>query len=107
MPAPPSWPESSAAATAPLSTIGPRADAEARTFPVDVAFSPGDLRVGVGMLARVRVPLNGEAEAVIVPKDALVAQGDGRVVYVIGDGDSVVCMGIGSGLNAGVIELRW
>ena len=29
------------------------------------------------------------------------------VADTLSPGDSVLCMGIGSGLNAGVIELRW
>jgi 3-oxoacyl-[acyl-carrier-protein] synthase-3 len=30
-----------------------------------------------------------------------------HVQDTLSEGDSVLCMGIGSGLNAGVIELRW
>lgn len=77
-----------------ISAVIPRADEQARTFPVKVRIPAQAGRIGVGMLAEVRldgVSSSGGAArtATIVPKDAIVSQGSEKLVYVM-DGDNTV-----------------
>lgn len=72
-----------------IRAVVPRADPRARTFPVKIAIANPDGRIAVGMLAQVYLPVGQPVEAVIVPKDAVVAEGDQRIVYRIG-GDSTL-----------------
>jgi RND family efflux transporter MFP subunit len=67
----------------------PRADDKARTFPVKLKLGGADPRIGVGMLARVDLPVGQAARAVLVPKDALVRQGPAQIVYVINGDDTI------------------
>jgi RND family efflux transporter MFP subunit len=68
-----------------IGAVVPRADPEARTFPVKVRFSNPEHRIGVGMLAQVELPVGEERAAVVVPKDAVVRRGEQSVVYRIDD----------------------
>jgi RND family efflux transporter MFP subunit len=65
----------------------PSADEQARTFPVKVEIANEGGRIGVGMLARTRVPVGEPQPATAVPKDAVVSQGSQRMVFVI-DGEN-------------------
>jgi RND family efflux transporter MFP subunit len=69
--------------------IIPRADPQAHTFPIKLSIPNREGRIGVGMLARVSLPAGEAYRAIIVPKDALVAQGPQRFVYLI-NGDNTV-----------------
>jgi RND family efflux transporter MFP subunit len=83
-------------------SVVPKADAQSRTFPVKVAISNDQGKLGVGMLANVRLPI-GEAEsAVLVPKDGLVSQGPRRFVFVIGADDTVASVDVTTGKSQGV-----
>lgn len=66
-----------------IEQVIPRADPQARTFPVKVRISNRDGRIGVGMLAEVSLPVGQTYDAVLVPKDALVRQGNQEMVYRI------------------------
>ena len=65
--------------------IVPQANSRARTFPVKIRFS--NIRVGkrvrvkAGMFARVKLAVGEKAEALVVPKDALVLGGASPLVY--------------------------
>jgi len=67
----------------------PRADPRSRTFPVKVRIPNTGGDIGVGMLARVKLPVGTPTRSVMVPKDALVDGAQGRSVYVIGDDQTV------------------
>lgn len=81
-----------------IRAVIPQANAVSRTFPVKVRIINPDSRIGVGMLATVNLPIGESSEVVIVPKDAIVSQGTERVIFVVGDDDSVrkVTVRIGS-----------
>ncbi len=83
-------------------SVVPRADPQARTFPVKVAISNEDGRVGAGMLASVRLPIGQAEPNVLVPKDAIVAQGTRRFVYVIGEDDVAQPVDVLLGSSQGV-----
>jgi multidrug efflux pump subunit AcrA (membrane-fusion protein) len=61
----------------------PSADEQARTFPLKVEITNEGGRIGVGMLARARVPVGEPQPATAVPKDAVVSQGPQRMVFII------------------------
>lgn len=77
-----------------ISAVIPRADEQARTFPVKVRVPSDSGRLGAGMLAQVRMDgvsasQAGTRLATIVPKDAVVRQGTEELVYLL-DGDGTV-----------------
>ncbi|MBW3564115.1 MAG: efflux RND transporter periplasmic adaptor subunit [Acidobacteria bacterium] len=67
--------------------IIPRTTSNARTFPVKVAISGG--RIGIGMLATVHISLGQPKPSVIVPKDAIVRQGNAQTIFVVDDDNTV------------------
>jgi RND family efflux transporter MFP subunit len=80
----------------------PRAGSAARTFPVLVrAPNPGHM-VGGGMLARVTLVLSSSDAVLRVPKDAIVRQQGGSVVYRL-DGDTVAVVPVQTGRSNGVL----
>jgi len=83
-----------------IAAINPRADLRARTFKVKIGLEPGP-GLGIGMLARVSIPVGDAYEGLILPKDALVDQGGQIVVYRIGEGDRVEVVPVRVGLGDG------
>lgn len=91
--------------TGSIRAIIPRADPQARTFPVKVRISNREGRIGVGMLAEVFLPAGEAYRATVVPKDALVTDGDQRFVYLI-NGDNTVSAApvqVGDGLGEWIV----
>ena len=90
-----------------VAAVIPRADPQARTFPVKVRIPSDSGRIAPGMLAQVELvgvsETGGSARlATIVPKDAVVREGAQALVYVL-DGDGLakavtVATGAGVGL---------
>jgi membrane fusion protein (multidrug efflux system) len=85
-----------------IRAVVPRADARARTFPVKVAIPNPEGRIGVGMLARVKLPVGELQEAIVVPKDAVVSQGPERIVFRIGEGEVLERLSVETGTSQGV-----
>jgi RND family efflux transporter MFP subunit len=81
--------------------IIPRADDKARTFPIKLRLTAADPRIGVGMLARVDLPLGLPAKSVLVPKDAVISQGQGRLLYVINGDDTISPVPVATGAALG------
>ncbi len=81
--------------------VVPRASAQSRTFPVKISLPNPAGSIGVGMLAQVHLPVGEPEEAVIVPKDAVVNQGNQQMVFVIGEDETVQPMPIKTGTPAG------
>jgi len=92
-----------------VTAIIPRADAQARTFPVQVDVPNPDGLVLAGMLARVSFAIGDEGEVVFVPKDALVPRPDGSSYLVQAvEGRAVVVpvrLVSGSGATFAVVPL--
>ncbi len=89
------------AITGRVRSVVPKADPQARTFPVKIAIPNEGGKVGVGMLARVRLPIGRPESKVLVPKDAIVTQGERRFVQVIGEDDRVEPIDVTTGLAQG------
>jgi RND family efflux transporter MFP subunit len=88
-----------------VDAIIPRADPQARTFPVKVRISNDEGRIGVGMLAEVRLPAGESYQATVVPKDAVITQGQENFVYLL-DGEDTVHRTVvesGEGLGAWIV----
>ena len=88
-----------------IRAIIPRADILARTFPVKIGIPNAEGRIGVGMVASVTLPAGESFQATVVPKDAVITQGDMRFVYLI-DGENLVQMtpvSAGEGVGAWIV----
>ena len=88
-----------------VSAIIARADPEARTFPLKIKIRNTGGRVGAGMLAEVSFPAGESYRATVVPKDAIVKQGEASVVYRINGEDKVdvVPVTTGEGVGAWIV----
>ena len=83
----------------------PRADPQARTFPVKVNFPHKG--VVAGMLAQITIPDAGSSVATIVPKDAVVRRGPDEFVFLFSEDGKVNRMPVRSGSGVGNwIEVR-
>lgn len=90
-----------------LTAVIPRADAQARAFPVKIRFADPQRQTGVGMLARVDLPVGRVEAATVVPKDAVVRRGREELVYRIGGEGVVEEVAVETGTAVGVwIEVR-
>ena len=89
-----------------IRAVVPQANPQARTFPVKIGLDNADRRIGAGMLAQVHLPVGAPRPAVVVPKDAVAAQGRDSVVYVIGEGDVVMPVVVRPGAAVGVRPFR-
>jgi RND family efflux transporter MFP subunit len=81
--------------------IIPRADAQARAFPVKIGIPNAGGRIGVGMVATVVLPASESYRATIVPKDALITQGTDQFVFRINGDNLVERMAVTSGEGVG------
>jgi RND family efflux transporter MFP subunit len=72
-----------------VAAIIPRADPQARTFPIKVRIDNPEGRIGVGMLAQVALAAGEARDAVLVPKDAVVRQGPMEIIFRLGQDDTV------------------
>lgn len=83
-----------------LRAVVPRANPQARTFPAKIDIPNPDGLIGVGMLARVSLPVGDPRPAVMVPKDAVVSQGPQRLVFTIDAEDKAQPMPVEVGAAA-------
>lgn len=86
-------------------TISPAADS-AGLFPIRVLIDNADHQLKPGMFATVLIPVARAADAVVVPVNALVRQGDGRAVYTVEPGDGGGSPGAAGQQRHGVARLR-
>jgi len=84
-----------------ISAIIARADPEARTFPMKVSIRGAGGRIGAGMLAQVSFTAGESYRATVVPKDAVVRQTEGEVVYRINGTDTVEMIPVRTGEGVG------
>jgi len=90
-----------------LIAIVPRADPQARTFPIKVRVSNESGRIGVGMLAQVAFPAGEIYRATVVPKDAVVRRGPRDIVFRLNGDNTVEEVAVETGTGVGVwVEVR-
>lgn len=95
----------------PITRLIPRAAAAARTFPVEIELPNPEHRLLPGMFVRAAVPAGPSGSRTMVSKDAIVARGTSKSVYVIrpgpGGGSMAVPLPVTTGLElAGEIEVQ-
>ena len=90
-----------------VNAVIPRANPQARTFPVKVTIPNEAGLIGAGMLAQVALPAGEAYSATVVPKDALIIRGADRRVYVVNGDDTVELVNVETGAGVGSwIEIR-
>lgn len=82
--------------------IFPSADPLSRLVPVEIAFRtvPRSVRLRSGFLARVTLPVDRRADALVVPAAAVAVANDGPYVFVV-DGDTLIRRSVELGLSTG------
>lgn len=83
-------------------SLVPRADPQARTFPVKVDLPNSGGKIGVGMLGRARLAAGEPRPSVLVPKDALVARGAARRVFRVNGEGTVESISVRTGASKGL-----
>ena len=68
-----------------IDAVVPKADTAARTFPVRIKIPNPESEIKSGMLGRSTLPVGDRRRALLVPKDALVLNGNRKVVFVVID----------------------
>ncbi len=90
-----------------ITAIIPRADLQARTFPLKVAIPNPEGRIGVGMLAQVSFQASESHLATVVPKDAVIRRGPQEFVYVMNGDNTSGLVPVETGQGAGSwVEVR-
>ena len=84
-----------------ISAIIPRADPQARTFPLKVRIRDDGRQIGVGMLAQVSLASGERHSAIVVPKDAVVGEGADQHVFLINGDASVERVSVSTGAAVG------
>ena len=84
-----------------VTAVSPEADPKARTFPVKIAIPSRNGSIRAGMVASVSFAPARPRHVTIVPKDALVEQDRGWVVFVVGDDQRVSPVPVRLGEGAG------
>jgi len=87
--------------SAKVSAVVPRANPQARTFPVKVRINNKEGKVGAGMLAQVSFSAGESYRATVVPKDAVITRGERRFVYVVAEDSTVSQVPVETGVGAG------
>jgi len=67
----------------------PQGDQNSRTFPVRINLPNSDFKIKSGMEAMVTFNLPGQESALLIPKDAVVVEGNNRLVFSVTDGKAV------------------
>lgn len=90
-----------------VTAIIPRADAQARTFPVKVRVGNEKGRIGAGMLAQVAFAAGEAYAATVVPKDAIISRGERKFVYRVNGDNKVEEVAVDTGAGVGAwLEVR-
>ncbi|MFH1418245.1 MAG: efflux RND transporter periplasmic adaptor subunit [Planctomycetota bacterium] len=71
-----------------VSRVVPDADAQARTFPVEIDVPNPEGELKAGMFVRAAVPAGPRKQRLVVSKDAVVVLGPASMVYVVRPGES-------------------
>ncbi len=90
-----------------ITAIIPRADPQARTFPLKVRIRNRRGRLGVGMLAQVSLRVGKSYRATVVPKDAVLRRGPQEFVVLMNGDNTVSMVPVETGQGVGAwVEVR-
>jgi len=73
--------------SAKITRVVPDADERARTFPVEVDVENPQRELRAGMFVSVAMPSGPSGKRLVVPKDAVVVRGAGRILFVVREGE--------------------
>jgi membrane fusion protein (multidrug efflux system) len=82
--------------------VGAEADLRTGKFPVEIEIPNPDLALHSGVIGRARLPRNTVADAVIVPRDAVLASDAGPQVFVVA-GDRAALRRVALGEDQGLL----
>ncbi len=90
-----------------MSALVPKADPQARTFPIKVTVHNEQGHIGAGMLAQVSFSAGEVYRATMVPKDAIISRGPQKLLYRVNGDNTVEELSVETGAGAGVwIEIN-
>jgi len=85
----------------------PRADVQARTFPLKVQVSNEHGKIGAGMLVQVSFAAGELYPATVVPKDAVISRGERKFVFRLNGDNTVEELAVETGTGIGEwLEVR-
>jgi RND family efflux transporter MFP subunit len=84
-----------------VAAVVPKADPQARTYPVRLTFPNQGGKIPAGMLAEATLPGGDAYDAVIVPKDAVVTRGAEKTIFLLNGDNTVEPLRVGTGAGAG------
>lgn len=90
-----------------VETISPAADSRSKGYPLKVALTNQDKKLKPGMFGEVQLVTGQKDDVVIIPKEAIVDRGAGKIVYVVGGSkaeERKVILGMESGDRVEVTE---
>ena len=67
----------------------PQANPDSRTFPVRINIANPEFKIKSGMEAMVTFNLAASKNALLIPKDAIVTQGNNKLVFFVADGQAI------------------
>ena len=85
--------------TATVQALDAQIDPQARTLAVQARVPNSERKLIPGMSAQIRLPVGEARERIVVPREALVAQGTTYQVWVVGDDDTVQPQQVTPGRN--------
>jgi len=71
-----------------ITAVAPQADSKTRAYPVTLEVANEDKTLKGGMYGEVRLVVDTRADVVVVPQQAILDQGEKKVVYVVENGQA-------------------
>ena len=83
-----------------VDSISPAADPKSKGYPVKVAITNADKKIKPGMFGEIQLVTGQKTGVVVIPKEAIVDRGAGKLVYVV-KGNEAVEKKITTGMESG------
>ena len=93
--------------TGKISRIAPMVDSRSRTVEVEINIPNPGFKLKAGMFARVSIVLEKRSAVLLVPTEAVLDRGKGKVVFLAGNGvaeERSVTVGLSDGINTEIIS---
>lgn len=90
-----------------VQSVSPSADTRTKDYPVELLLDNPSGELKPGMFARVRLPVDSNDDAIIIPKESLVDRGGYNIVFVVEDGkckETRVSLGIVNSSQAEITD---
>lgn len=90
-----------------VETVSPAADPRSKGYPLKVALSNPDGKLKPGMFGEIRLVTGQKDDVAVIPKEAVVDRGAGKIIYVVKAGkaeERKVTLGMESGDRVEVVD---